>query len=36
MVQYFKRPTISYGVEGAVRGLEGTHPADNCMLTKLE
>jgi hypothetical protein len=24
------------GVEGAVRGLEGTHPADTCILTKLE
>jgi hypothetical protein len=24
------------GVEGAVRGLEGTHPADSCILTKLE
>jgi hypothetical protein len=23
------------GVEGAVRGLEGTHPADTCILTKL-
>jgi hypothetical protein len=24
------------GVEGAVRGLEGTHPADTCILTELE
>jgi hypothetical protein len=24
------------GVEGVVRGLEGTHPADSCIPTKLE
>jgi hypothetical protein len=24
------------GVEGVVRGLEGTHLADRCILTKLE
>jgi hypothetical protein len=24
------------GVEGAVRGLEGTHLADTCILTRLE
>jgi hypothetical protein len=24
------------GVEGVVRGLEGTHLADSCILTKLE
>jgi hypothetical protein len=23
-------------VEGAVRGLEGTHPADSCIPTKLQ
>jgi hypothetical protein len=28
--------TVYMGVEGAVRGLEGTHPADRCILTKLE
>jgi hypothetical protein len=26
----------SCGVEGAVRGLEGTHLADSCILTELE
>jgi hypothetical protein len=30
---YYK---VGEGVEGAVRGLEGTHPADTCILTKLE
>jgi hypothetical protein len=24
------------GVEGVVRGLEGTHLADSCLLTELE
>jgi hypothetical protein len=24
------------GVEGAVRGLEGTHLADSCILTRLQ
>jgi hypothetical protein len=24
------------GFEGVVRGLEGTHPADTCILTKLK
>jgi hypothetical protein len=27
---------FTMGVEGVVRGLEGTHPADSCILTKLE
>jgi hypothetical protein len=38
----YKRLRNSYfigtlpGVEGVVRGLEGTHLADSCILTKLE
>jgi hypothetical protein len=28
--------TCGKGVEGVVRGLEGTHLADTCILTKLE
>jgi hypothetical protein len=29
-------PMFCKGVEGVVRGLEGTHLADRCILTKLE
>jgi len=28
--------TVYMGVEGAVRGLEGIHLADRCILTRLE
>jgi hypothetical protein len=34
----YKSPKIicmGNGKRGAVRGLEGTHPADSCTLTKL-
>jgi hypothetical protein len=34
--QIMHSQTTKMGVEGIVRGLEGTHLADRCILTKLE
>jgi hypothetical protein len=36
IVKSSKEETASKGVEGVIRGLEGLHLADRCILTKLE